>query len=172
MKRSTRSVHDALDRKMGADGAADGRAYADFLAVQYSARLPLEDWIAGNCPPDLEPPAQSPLIADDLSALGRDLPPPVPLAPLDGADWRGIAWALGGSSLGNRAMLVRRRKLAASGPDRFLSDPAMPRYFRRLLPILERPVPSSQEEAAVAAALRVFDAFETALKNQAARLAA
>ncbi|UVI40363.1 hypothetical protein [Qipengyuania spongiae] len=172
MKVSTRSAHDALDDAIGAKGLTDGRDYADFLAIQHSARAPLERWADEICPAGMVPPAQCPSIAEDLRALGRDAPAPVEFRAPYTADWRGLAWALAGSSLGNRAMLSRRRKIGAGGPQRFLSDPAMPAYFRDLLPVLAETVDARDEKAAIAAAEAVFQAFETALDARGQRLAA
>lgn len=172
LKVSTRSAHDTLDQAIGIDGLANGRDYADFLAIQHSARAPLERWADKICPNGMVPPSQCPSIAEDLRALGRDVPAAVEFRAPDTADWRGLAWALAGSSLGNRAMLSRRRKIGAGGPQSFLSDPAMPAYFRDLLPVLAEPVDTRGEKAAIAAAEAVFQAFETALDARRQRLAA
>lgn len=157
---------------MAAAGQAEGEAYADFLAIQHSARTPLERWADEICPADMVPPAQCAILAEDLASLGRPLPEPAGLEPPETVDWHGFAWALAGSSLGNRAMLVRRRKVSAGGPDRFLSDPAMPQYFRELLPTLARPATPEIEEGAIAAALAVFATFDEALHLHGERFAA
>lgn len=172
LKRDTASLHDTLDGALAdwalADGAmASPRDYARFLAVQYRARKPIEDWVAHHLDPDDAPPPQAPLIRADLSALGVGIPPrsaQAEFAMPDGADPIGLKWALAGSSLGNRAMLAQRRKNGLEGPEAFLSDSAMPTYFKRLRPELEREVDSARGEAAVAAAKAVFARFLAALE--------
>lgn len=139
LRTRTRPLHDAVDTAMGP--LAEGPDYATFLLIQHAARLPLEQWLADNAPPGWEPPAQTPLIAADLAALGHACPASDGRAPtaLPPQAFLGLAWALAGSSMGNRAMLVRRRKRGLAGADSFLSDGAMVSYWHRLLPLLERP---------------------------------
>lgn len=152
--------HDALDRAMSRLDLADRADLAEFLRIQLAAREPIERWVARHCPPAYAPPPQSHLIRADLALLGHapadhggEIVLPVDAAP-------GVAWALGGSSLGNRAMLADLRKRGASVPTAFLSDPAMPAFFARLRPLIERPVSDPAAlDAAVAGARAVFVRF-------------
>lgn len=162
LKQRTRRLHDELDGALG-HAATDSRAYATFLQVQYAARAPIERWARLNLPEDVKPPATAPLIAADLAHLESALPSEAAFAFPAGGDPLGLAWALGGSSMGNRAMLVRCRKAGLAAADRFLSDPATARYFRALLPRLAEAASPGQANAAVAAAEAVFHTFLAAV---------
>ena len=123
--------------------------------------------------PRLLPPAQTPLIAADLEALGVSAPP------CEGGDfflpddaYLGVVWALAGSSLGNRAMLARRCRAGLAVADSFLSDPAMPAFWRAILPELERPVGLSVSDAACNGAKAVFARFLSCADLRALSLAA
>lgn len=136
--------------------------YFRFLLAQYLARRPIEQWCAANCPPALAPPAVSELIVGDLAALGFAAPTGMqPFALPANADAIGLVWALGGSSLGNRAMLAHLRRKAPSGwPAGFLSDERMPAFWKALAPQLALPDPDPGP--AVAAARAVFRHFSAA----------
>lgn len=166
LKRETRESHDRLDAAMGdlPVGSADG--YALFLQTQYRSREPIERWIARALPADEAPPAQAPLIARDLAELGVALPPTADFVLSEDADPVGLIWALAGSSLGNRTMLRQRQKIAAAGPEHFLSDTAMTEFFTRLRARIERPVSGDAAQRAIAAAQAVFTAFIAALPDQ------
>lgn len=165
LRRETASVHDRLDRALGGEALASSGEYARFLATQYRARKPIEDWIAANMAGEEAPPEQAPLIAADLAALGADTPPVAPSFSMPAeADPVGLQWALAGSSLGNRAMLAQRRKSGLDGPEKFLSDAAMPAFFKDLRPRLEAEVDSASAERAVMAAHAVFACFLNALE--------
>lgn len=172
LKTRTRDLHERLDASVGSAALGDADNYAAFLAVQYSARAPIEQWAATDLGTDLRPPATSALIADDLAALGCPRPPEQAFTFPAGADPRGLAWALGGSSLGNKAMLVERRRAGHTGADRFLSDPSTAAFFRRLLPHLEQPVSADEADAAVAAAEAVFLTFLAAASHASLKAAA
>lgn len=162
LKERTRALHEELDRSIG-HGVLDPQGYAAFLAVQYSARAPIERWAAKAMAADIAPPATAPLIAADLAELGMSLPREARFAVSDRADPIGAAWALGGSSMGNRALVVQRRKAGFGEAARFLGDPATAEYFRRILPRLAGPVSDDAADAAVLAAEAVFDTFLTAV---------
>ena len=79
LRAATMAAHDLLDHAMQAASGWQTRSdYARFLALQYAARVPLEDWLARHAPGDLSPPSQTPLLARDLAALGLDVPKPAP----------------------------------------------------------------------------------------------
>lgn len=172
LKSATRERHDALDRAMGMDAPAEDRAYARFLSVQYAAHSTLERWAEEICPPGWRHPAQSVLVARDLASLEIPLPAPLPLDGAEAPDWRGLAWALGGSSLGNRTMLVRRRKAGSDCASAFLSDPALPAYFARILPLLAERMHEPSAAGAIRAANAAFACFEAAHARGSERLAA
>ena len=163
-------MHDVLDESLAPAALGDDAEYAAFLAAQYAARLPVERWVAERDLPDAPPP-QCHLIVDDLAALDTVVPAPTKSFELPAnADPVGAYWALAGSALGNRAILNRRRKLGRSAPVRFLSDEAMPNYFKSLRPHLERSTTLVDARPAIRAAKAVFEQF--LLTQDAVRLAA
>lgn len=154
----TETLHHALDSVLG-EAALDEMGYADFLARQYAARSPIERWAEANLDGDILPPATSPLIAADLTELGGQLPTEEAFAFPAHGDPLGLAWALGGSALGNKSLLAQRRRSGLSGPQRFLGDSATAAYFGRILPKLSQATDERGADAAVAAAEAVFRTF-------------
>ncbi|QZD96265.1 biliverdin-producing heme oxygenase [Qipengyuania gelatinilytica] len=142
--------------------------YASFLGAQFAARAAMEDAFATTSPGKLgQPPQQTQLILADLAELGYAAPPPVSPLHLRGeAQALGAAWVVAGSSLGNRAMLAQRGKAGLGGAERFLSDPAMPAYFKRLLDVLESPANHASIEGVIDGAHEAFALFECAFAAQ------
>lgn len=161
LRERTAQLHETLDLALG-EAALDRLGYAGFLARQYAARAPIERWAQQHLDSDIAPPATSPLIAADLADLGCSLPAEEMFTFPAAGDPLGLAWALGGSALGNKALLARRRKFRLSGPQRFLGDTATAAYFVRILPKLSQPTDERAADAAVAAAEAVFRTFLTA----------
>lgn len=170
LRQGTKSLHDRLDALLADAAVGDDAAYAAFLTAQHAARDPIERWAAAQMEPALCPPPSAPLIAADLAELGAPVPPPASFAFPAGGDPLGLAWALGGSSLGNRALLARRRRAGRAGATRFLDDAALPAFFRRILPLLAEPVSQSRADAARAAAEAVFACFLAAAARHPAPL--
>ena len=171
LKQRTRILHDELDGSLG-HAALDPRSYVAFLSVQYAARAPIERWAAREMAEGLRPPQTAALIAADLADLGTPLPAEADFAFPAGADPVGLAWALGGSSMGNRAMLGQRRKAGFVAAERFLSDPSTAAYFRELLPRIASPASAGTTDAAVAAAEAVFRTFLSAVRATRLKAAA
>lgn len=174
LRGATAHAHDLLDHAMRAASGWETREdYAGFLTLQYSARLPVEAWLARHAPPTLRPPPQCPLIARDLAMLGERLPdaatrfaPHLAVSAAPGNAFAlGIAWVLAGSALGNRGILkqVERIGAAAAGahgwPRAFLADEAMLQFWTGLRRRIERPADHVEAEAASRAASCVFDHF-------------
>ena len=161
LRRSTEPAHRALDRSLGSLDLTDLPSYAKFLRVQLAARRPIEAWLSRHSPHFLLPPPQCHLIALDLAELGADQPPLTDdafEAPVRGAI--GVAWAMGGSSLGNRMMLGRIRRSSSIVPAAFLADAAMPEFFTRLRIDIDRPAADhGLASDAVEAASAVFALF-------------
>ena len=171
LKRATAANHDALDRRLSSLDLTDPGDYGRFLQVQYAARAGIEVWFArqGQCV--IEPPATTGLLTADLAALGITAPAWRPFAPPAGSDPIGVAWALGGSSLGNRALLARLRRGAPSDwPVAFLSDTQMPAFWSGVKPHLE--ARSGEAKGALAAAQAVFAHFASAASAVLDRAAA
>ena len=138
--------------------------FARFLCAQLIARQAVARAHA-VCPPHAlpQPPGQLENLAADLLELGfSPVEAAAPLSFDNGYEALGAAWVVSGSSLGNRAMLVRRRKQGLMNGNRFLSDPALAAYFAALLPVLDRTFEESEVASAVRGATLAFDAFEKA----------
>jgi heme oxygenase len=174
LRAATMAAHDLLDHTMqAASGWQTLADYTRFLSLQHAARAPIELWLESHAPADLRPPAQTPLIARDLAALGLALPAPAAdFAMADegtagaevlGGEALGAAWVLAGSALGNKAILKQmRRASAAHGanwPSAFLGDDAMLAYWQGLRARIERPAAAEQASAAADAASAVFQHF-------------
>lgn len=154
---ATARAHHMLDAAMG-DVITHGD-YVAMLQLQHQARAGIEDWLAEHAPTGWLPPPQTPLIAADLAQLQVPCPAATPTFDAPAKGFWGIAWAIAGSHLGNRAMLATRRKAGLSGADSFLSDPAMAAYWRQLVPRLAAPAEASEAAAASRAAEQVFGHF-------------
>jgi heme oxygenase len=176
LKSSTADLHSRLDARLGALDLADRADYARFLRIQLAARGPIERWCGAHLPAALLPPAQSALTAADLAALGvigGAAAMPFAAPPMCAGTALGVAWALGGSSLGNRAMLAHLRRTASGDwPTAFLADPAMPAFWSALRPHLERSANAEETRAAVAGAEAVFAQFLAAADRAPLRAAA
>lgn len=175
LRAATMAAHDLLDHAMQAASGWQTRAdYARFLALQHAARVPLEAWLAENAPADLVPPAQTPLLASDLAALGMALPPSSPpfdplqtlsRPPSAGAfhvkhACVGAAWVLAGSALGNKAIAKQVARIGGGEwPVAFLGDDMMMAFWQGLRARIERPAAPEEAEGATRAAEAVFAHF-------------
>ncbi len=174
LQAGTRTIHDRLDLAAPAAELGHAAGYARFLARQLAARAAIDEWAGQHCPALLCPPPTTALLRADLAELaggwaigGRPPPPAREAFALPGrADPLGLAWAIAGSHLGNRAILARMRKAAVPGspslPVRFLADWRMGDFWRCLLPRLSEPVSATFAAPALAAAGAVFSRFELA----------
>ena len=168
LKEGTRTLHDRLDASVEeGEYLAEDANYARFLQAQYSARAAIEAWAARHMPDALRPPPTAQLIASDLRDLGVGCPMPRAFAPPSDADSLGVAWAIGGSAMGNKTLLLRRRLAGAVMAERFLSDPAGAAYFRSLLPRLAAPASEAEAQPAIEAAAAVFELFLATVANHA-----
>ena len=161
LRDATRQGHDALDLSMRDTGWRDRASYGRFLQMQHAARAPIEKWAGRACPAELSPPPQTRLIEDDLAELGiAPVAPPYEFELPENADPIGLAWAIAGSSLGNRAILHDISKSAEEDlPTRFLADESMTSFWNSLRPALGEFVSDQEKAAATLAALAVFDHF-------------
>ncbi|MBX7497053.1 biliverdin-producing heme oxygenase [Qipengyuania sp. 6B39] len=170
LKSATRAQHDALDAHLS-PLAVEGD-YRIFMEIQHAARAPAESWL-GGLSTEAVPPLQSPLIAMDLAELGAEpAAAMLPFHPQDHREALGVIWALAGSSLGNRAILQRRRKRGEAVADRFLSDPAMPQFWAEFRPRIEREFDAETAGHAITGARRMFITFLTSYQLMTSRLAA
>lgn len=167
LRAATMAAHDLLDNAMqAASGWQTRDDYARFLALQHSARVPLEAWLEAHAPAALRPPPQTPLIARDLALLDAAVPAPARLFTLGRAGpghALGTAWVLAGSALGNRAIAKAVARIGGGQwPVTFLGDHAMMDFWQSLHARIERPsLPADAAEAAGAtdAAEAVFAHF-------------
>lgn len=171
LKARTRPLHDALDAAIGG-AVLDSGGHAAFLTVQLAARAPIERWAAAHMPCALKPPPMAALIVADLAELGAPRPEDECFAVPPDVDHLGVAWALGGSALGNKAILVQRRRAGCTTANRFLGDGATAQYFRRILPLLGDITGPRDTDAAVGAAEAVFRTFLAAASRVRIKAAA
>lgn len=151
-----------LDQSVrSASGWSNRADYIDFLALQHSARAPVEAWLSQSVAEAERPPHQASLIAQDLKELGAPVPSEVSDFVLpDGASALGAAWVLAGSSLGNRSILREvKRAGGAQWPTAFLGDSAMLTFWNRLRERIERPASGSEVASASRGAMAVFNHF-------------
>lgn len=178
LRKATAQAHDRLDAGMrSAAGWDDLSQYSRFLSLQYAARQSVEEWLGEHAEPGLLPPPQTQLIERDLAALDAPIPDAATFAFPDTrrAAVLGIAWALAGSSLGNRAILKDMRRAAGGAgtwPENFLADPAMPAFWAELRRQIERPADAQEAEAAQRAAAALFEHFTAAVLSHTHREAA
>ncbi|RPF71082.1 biliverdin-producing heme oxygenase [Aurantiacibacter spongiae] len=175
LRGETAALHDALDSRTVPASLRDRDEYVRFLERQFVARRPIEAWAARTMASHSAPPAACPLIANDLALLGRSTPKfdegfTLP----DGADPIGLAWALAGSHLGNRAMLKSLADAQSDLPVSFFGDQAMMAFWKSLRPAIERDVSRALGKAAVLGARAVFARFlrAFAVDGASSRLAA
>ena len=170
LRDATAHQHDLLDNSIHDDIFASEAAYADFLSRQLAARLPIEIWTARSCPRNFAPPPVAPLIIEDLQALGRPFSLPGLTFDLPArAHPIGLAWAVAGSHLGNRAMLHRLRQSGYLLPAAFLSDQRGAEFWARLKPQLEAEWPKLIAEAALTGARAVFEHFLLAFEGDSGK---
>lgn len=177
LRAATMAAHDLLDHTMqAASGWHSLGDYARFLTLQHAARAPVEAWLDAHAPADLRPPAQTPLIARDLAALGLALPAPANTFAAASANAEsgsadhgaagaalGAAWVLAGSALGNKAILKEMQRAArghgGGWPSAFLGDRAMLTFWQGLRARLEQPASVADASTAATAASAVFAHF-------------
>ena len=174
LRQATREAHDRLDALAADLPVSSDRHYARFLRAQFAARSAMEAGFATIAPPQAgPPPVQTQLIVEDLAELGHMLPSALARPALSSAAHAlGAAWAIAGSSLGNRAMLARRHKAGLTTAERFLSDQAMPDYFTSLLRVIENPANRAMENSAIEGAFITFRLFEAAFLAECMEIAA
>lgn len=174
LRSATAQAHSVLDAaSQSASQWRSTKDYADFLTAQYTARISVELWLSMFAPAELKPPEQTPMLAHDLSNLGRTIPV---LHPKFDADFAGeasalgVAWVLAGSSLGNRAMLHEMKQGPHGGanwPHQFLSSHSMTEFWKNLRRQVERPTSREEAEEATRAAQGVFEHFVRGAKAPA-----
>lgn len=149
-------------------------AYAAFLQAQGSARAALEAAFEQTKPESLpSPPQQTDLIARDLAELaGSAVTPCKPVLLQTQHHALGAAWVVAGSSMGNRAMLAKRRKAGLSQANAFFSDEKMPAYFSVLIPVVERPRSTEAQQAVLKGATLAFELFLATFERQTRKAAA
>lgn len=165
LKRATRDVHDRLDASLSTCRLDQAEGYADFLAVQAAAYLPIERALtksgAADVVPDWNVGLRGTKLVDDLAALGRAVPPEVVPPTYDGeAALLGGIYVIEGSRMG---AAVLAKQVPPALPRAFLSARPPAGWWSVIVAILERKLCSTVErDLAEAAARRTFACFEQA----------
>ena len=167
LRGATAAHHDRVDAVFSRADLTTRAGYGRFLMAQAAAHLPVERALseagAADVLPDWAERQRAPLIIADLAALGLT-PPDTGAGPAFAtpAAVLGGVYVLEGSRLGGTLL---KRSVGEGMPTAFLgaADSAL---WRRLLATLDAALDSgAQRQEAVAAAVRVFDAFECAGKD-------
>ena len=171
LKRATDPVHQALDERLSALDLTDARNYATFLRINARAMLPVEAALvaagAAGAGVEWNERRRTDALLADLAGLGISPPPPVAVEPIGGgrAGLLGTLYVLEGSRLGG--MILARR--AAGGGEavrsnmRFLDHGAGARLWPRFVAHLDALATGAGMDAATAAALEAFAAFDRAM---------
>ncbi len=165
LREATRPEHDAVDALYSRYDLTRRDDYADFLARQAAALLPVENALdlagAGAILDDWPARRRAHLLTADLADLGAEPSRPIEPPPFTArAATLGGLYVLEGSRLGGA---VLRRRLPPGAPMRFLSAPAPNGAWSRLVALLEHELGREADLVeAIAAARAVFSAFERA----------
>ena len=123
LREVTREAHERVDSKLSGFRLSNADEYADFLAVQAAAFIPVEAALdragAGRLLPDWNDRRRSEALLADLAALGRPAPETEASPPYDedAAVWGGL-YVIEGSRLGGA---VLRKSVPANFPQSFLA---------------------------------------------------
>ncbi|WP_375398637.1 biliverdin-producing heme oxygenase [uncultured Sphingomonas sp.] len=164
LRAATASHHQRVDATFSAVAFGDAASYGAFLRAQAAAHLPVEEALAeggiATIVPDWAARRRGGLIADDLAALGLDVPPAAGAIRFDtAAALLGALYVLEGSRLGGTLL---KRSVAPGLPASFLGggDSAA---WRSLLALLDDKLGTAVARGrAIAAAGAVFALFEAA----------
>ncbi|MBU3079244.1 biliverdin-producing heme oxygenase [Sphingomonas quercus] len=160
LRADTRADHEAVDDRFGRFDLADADSYRQFLTAH---SLVLPGFEAALAPAALMPgwEQRTAALADDLAALGADMPAPlVPAAAMHGAARWGAIYVVEGSRLGGA---VLSRRVGAGLPAAYLSAVHRGGAWRRFLAAMDAAaVDESWRRAAIASARSVFAAYRRA----------
>lgn len=161
LRAATGTDHTVLDQSMAGLRLAEPGDLVRFLGIHLAARAGIEGWLERNALPGWVPPVQTTPIAQDLMALGG-LPSAFPAPRFDpgaAADWRGVAYVIAGSHLGNRLLLAQAGAALPDDARRFLAGNAMQDYWRRLRSLLAGMPGPDGGESAISGAKATFGHF-------------
>lgn len=160
LRDGTRTAHERLDAKVSGLDLSDRADYARFLRFHAVARAGVEQWLAENAPRGMAPPAQTPLIREDLTALGERAPASAPaFGDVPPTGWLGVAYVVAGSHLGNRVLAERIAAEPAARASRFLRGEAMSAYWKDLRSLLGETASKADATNVLAGARATFGHF-------------
>ena len=173
LRDATRPRHDETDHTFSLLDLSSRKGLGTFLAASLIALGSLEERLsnAEGLPPL---PPRLPLLAADLADLGLPLPEAA-RGELSAHDPLGLAYVVGGSSLGTR--VLRQRWQSADDPivakaGRYLSDGRIGLYWKELRDHhLTRPADPTRIAGVVTAANAAFDIYRLALRRAASEVA-
>jgi heme oxygenase len=161
LKTATDDLHEQLDERLATYDLSDAGEYCRFLLFHAKALPPVEDALSKGGLDCLLPgwgrQRRTALLAEDLGALGTDMPDPqAPLTFSSEAELLGAAYVLEGSRLG---AAVLRREVGRGLPTAFL-DPPRNSLWPALVALLDHKLDSAERiSGAKSAARRCFARF-------------
>lgn len=167
LREATREAHDRVDALFSRFDLGNRESYAEFLAVQAAAYLPIEAALdAGGIATlvaDWGSHRRADALRADLAALGAPTFDPIePPTFADPPALLGGAYVLEGSRLGGKML---SRVVRVSFPREFLAAAQPPGRWRAFIETIDRLLTSTDAlERAATAALSTFDRFEQAAR--------
>jgi len=133
LRAATAADHAAVDTAYAGFDLADRDGYAAFLTAHARALPAIESALVRAGDDGFRP--RTPLLAQDLAALGMDMPVPLAIAlPVGAAERAGMLYVIEGSRLGGGLLA---RQVPAGLPSAYLSATHLPGEWRALLTRLD-----------------------------------
>ena len=161
LREHTHAAHETVDAAFAHFDLADRPSYRDFL-VAHARALPVAEAIAAQVATFR---ARTPLLADDLAALGASFPTPLPAPPADDAAAWGALYVLEGSRLGGRLLAAQ---VASDLPAAYLGaihEPGEWRATRQSIDDAAAPRDGAWRARMIAGAMACFDLYRDAARS-------
>jgi len=158
LQAATAVHHATVDSAFGTFDLTDRDGYCAFLTAHARALPAVEAALLAADEIGFRP--RTPLLAQDLAALGAPMPEPLPLAPpKSAAAGAGMLYVIEGSRLGG-GMLARQ--VPPGFPRFYLSATHQPGEWRALLARLDAETQADDMSQAIASARATFDLYKRA----------
>ncbi|KQM53171.1 hypothetical protein ASE69_05215 [Sphingomonas sp. Leaf208] len=160
LRAATASDHDAVDAGFGRYDLTDADDYRAFLIAHAKALPAVEAWLAA-IPGLAAVRSRGAALAEDLAALGEDMPAPMTFdVPASTAAGWGAVYVVEGSRLGG---IMLSRSVPEGMPSAYLGAKHLPGEWRALLAAIDNePVDEAWVEQAIVGAKAAFDLYRRA----------